>query len=77
MKWCECDDSYHLGGCAGIADSTFKTTGLSLRDKWRASQSTNRLSSDNSVSGDSHANHTALLAHIGEIGKKLELLSSL
>lgn len=79
MKCCECGDSYHLGGCAGIADSTFKTMGVAKRDKWRcrACRSGNRLSTDGSVAGDSQADHATLLAQVGEICKKLELLSSL
>lgn len=35
------------------------------------------MSNDDSVAGDSQADHTGLLAQVGEISKKLELLSSL
>lgn len=31
----ECEYSYHLGPCAGVAENTFKTMGPAKRDTWR------------------------------------------
>lgn len=79
MKCSECGQSYHLGDCAGIADNTFTTMGVTKRANWRCRtcRLKNRSSGEGCVAGAPNADHSVLLGHIAEISTKLELLSGL